>query len=114
MRTTKRVWTFLILIMSLNIQAHDRHSRLKGIDLQTCRLDRKCLRLKTQSAESGELSSIMTFNSFDLRFLEQGRERVHTGEFGYFDAQENKLILTLSSKRELEINLRDLSEKFYD
>lgn len=111
----------LTLLVSLAPKAHEASprntsealSRIQGFELVSCNQQKKCIKLNSKKADSGTLSPIMTIKDFRLEITNNGNSRNVTGTFGYYDVQEGKLVLTASSGKEIEIILKDLSEKEY-
>ena len=101
------------LLVSLAFPAHGSISSIQGFELKTCNVKKKCIQLISEKAESGNITPIMTIRNFKLEIKEQGHVRNLTGSFGYYDSQEAKLVLTVADGKDLEINLKDLSEKKY-
>lgn len=103
----------LTLLVSLTLKAHGALSRIQGFELVSCNQQKKCIKLNSKKADSGTLSPIMTIKDFRLEITQNGSSRNVTGTFGYYDVQEGKLVLTASTGKEIEIILKDLSEKEY-
>ncbi len=114
MRSTVKNQILLILVLaSCQVQARETISKIGGFELMTCNQTKKCIKLNATRAESGTLTPIMTLNHYSLEIVTDKRTQNLSGNFGYYDMQRNKIVLTDNSHRDLEINLRDLSEKHY-
>lgn len=103
-----------ILIVSLNFQAHASLSKISGFALENCNQMQKCVKLKTNEVQSGTMTQLMSFQEFTLEVKEKNRTRMLLGSFGYYDPQDQRLVLTLENKNELELSLKDLSETQYN
>jgi len=103
-----------ILIVSLNFQAHASLSKISGFALENCNEEQKCVKLKTDEVQSGTMTQLMSFQEFTLEIKEKTKTRTLLGSYGYYDPQDQRLVLTLENKKELELSLKDLSETQYN
>lgn len=115
MKNITRLLLLTTHLTSLNLQARESsYTKIKGMGLQSCTQTKKCLELKTNFSESGNFTDIMAFQEFHLKLTSTKGARTLVGDFGYLDTQNDKLVVTLKNKTELEISLKDLSEHSFN
>lgn len=113
MNNISRNILLLIMIASLNLQARDSLSYINGFELKSCSAQKKCFSINAAEAESGSTTAMMMFYNFNAEIKKANTVKLFKGKSGYYAPESGKILLRLDTGKELEINLEDLSERYY-
>lgn len=115
-----RIFKYFILIFlsisTLSAYAGDSDNTLKGVSLKSCDLlNKKCIEIKFQKALMSQWTPLFAFTDYELSIISNSGLSTKTikGKKGYFDLDQNKIVVTTEEKKqkEISINLKTLEQQ---
>ncbi len=99
---------------SATMPAFDNSSQMRKWELKSCEpTNKKCLVVRAHTAESGQMTSILTFSNAEIEIIESGKIEKSKANFGYIDFENNSLVARVSSSREIAFSLRTLNKRIF-
>lgn len=98
---------------SLTAGAADFKNQLNGVQLKSCnQTNTKCLELKLKQADMSQFAQLFAFADYQMTFTSKKSNQILTGHFGYFDLDQNKVVIRLENpSREILIDLKTLNQQ---
>ena len=104
--------SILMLAQHSIAEGVEGHSKFTNFNLKNC-YQKKCIQVIAESAESGNLSALLSLKNINITLLNNGKKTNIQGSFGYLDFEQNVVFIKLNKKKEMTISLRDLLTKEY-
>lgn len=115
MKNFSKIYISIGLMLGFNIPALsvESTSKFSGFQLSTC-VEKKCLKLFAEKAESGQLFSLHSLINYKLSIDEGSETKNRFGNFGYIDFEKNIVTLKNTNGSTTVIQLKNLKIEDYD